>query len=49
MEQGRKLLDPIIAHNPNVTISAEVASNHSEILRKDCPAVADAVREPAGI
>ncbi|GGK48631.1 hypothetical protein GCM10011591_20060 [Nocardia camponoti] len=44
MESGRTVLDPIIAHNPNVTISAKVASNHSKILAKDSPAVAAAVR-----
>ncbi|WP_228812065.1 alpha/beta fold hydrolase [Nocardia flavorosea] len=48
MEQGRAVLDPIVAHNPNVTISAKVASNHSKILRKDFAAVADVVRETAG-
>ncbi|MFC9896903.1 alpha/beta fold hydrolase [Nocardia sp. NPDC127579] len=44
METNRAVLDPIIAANPNVTISAKVPSNHSKILRKDSPAVADAVR-----
>ncbi|MEU8898856.1 alpha/beta hydrolase [Nocardia sp. NPDC048505] len=48
METNRAVLDPILAANPNVTISAKVASNHSKILRKDSPAVADAVRATAG-
>lgn len=47
MEQGRTILDPVLAGNPNVKVSAKVASNHSKILRKDSPAVADAVRELA--
>jgi len=44
MEQGRTVLDPILARNPNLKVSAKVASNHSKILRKDSPAVAQAVR-----
>ncbi|GIF04593.1 alpha/beta fold hydrolase [Actinoplanes siamensis] len=47
MEQGRAALEAIPARNPNVAISAKVASNHSTILRKDSPAVARAVRELA--
>lgn len=47
MEQGRKVLDPVLAHNPNIKVSAKVASNHSEILRNDSPAVAQVVRELA--
>jgi pimeloyl-ACP methyl ester carboxylesterase len=47
MDQGRTVLDPILSHNPNVRISAKVASNHTGILRKDFRAVADAVRELA--
>ncbi|WP_067517044.1 alpha/beta fold hydrolase [Nocardia uniformis] len=47
MEQVRTSLDPVLAANPNVTVSAKVASNHSKILRKDSPAVAAAVRETA--
>ncbi|MRH86861.1 alpha/beta fold hydrolase [Nocardia sp. SYP-A9097] len=49
MEQVRTSLDPVLAANPNVTISAKVASNHSHILRKDFRAVAAAVREIAAI
>ncbi len=47
MEQGRTVLDPILARNPNLGVGAKVASNHSQILRKDFRAVADAVRELA--
>jgi pimeloyl-ACP methyl ester carboxylesterase len=49
MEQGRAALDPLIARNPNLKVSAKVASNHSTILRKDSPAVAEAVRELAAL
>ena len=37
MEQGRTTLDPILARNPNLKVSAKVASNHTKILRKDSP------------
>ncbi|GGZ48135.1 alpha/beta fold hydrolase [Streptomyces subrutilus] len=47
MEQIRSNLDPVLARNPHIRISAKVASNHSKILRKDFRAVADAVRELA--
>jgi pimeloyl-ACP methyl ester carboxylesterase len=47
MDQGRTVLEPIIACNPNVRVSAKVASNHTGILRKDHQAVAAAVRELA--
>jgi pimeloyl-ACP methyl ester carboxylesterase len=47
MEQGRTTLDPILARNPNLKVSAKVASNHTQILRKDSPAVAQTVRELA--
>ncbi|WP_431676813.1 alpha/beta fold hydrolase [Kitasatospora sp. KL5] len=47
MEQIRANLDPVLARNPNIRISAKVASNHSKILRNDFRAVADAVRELA--
>lgn len=49
MEQGRKVLDEVLTANPNVTLGAKVASNHSKILRNDSPAVAQAVRELAAI
>jgi pimeloyl-ACP methyl ester carboxylesterase len=47
MEEGRKVLDQVFAANPNVALSAKVASNHSKILRNDSPAVAQSVRELA--
>ncbi|MFE6744149.1 alpha/beta hydrolase [Streptomyces sp. NPDC057686] len=47
MEQIRANLDPVVARNPNIRVSAKVASNHSKILRSDFRAVADAVREIA--
>ena len=47
MEQGRTTLDPILARNPNLKVSAKVASNHSKILRNDSRAIAQAVRETA--
>ncbi|MFI9330558.1 alpha/beta fold hydrolase [Kitasatospora sp. NPDC052868] len=45
MERIRANLDPVLARNPNIRVSAKVASNHSKILRNDFRAVADAVRE----
>jgi pimeloyl-ACP methyl ester carboxylesterase len=45
MERMRATLDPVLARNPNLKISAKVRSNHSHILRKDFRAVAEAVRE----
>ncbi|MET9678490.1 hypothetical protein ABZY68_36210, partial [Streptomyces sp. NPDC006482] len=45
MEKIRGNLDPVIARNPHVQLSAKVPSNHSKILRKDFRAVATAVRE----
>jgi pimeloyl-ACP methyl ester carboxylesterase len=47
MEQVRAALDPVLARNTNLKVSAKVASNHSKILRNDFRAVADAVRELA--
>jgi pimeloyl-ACP methyl ester carboxylesterase len=44
MERMRASLDPVLARNPNLGISAKVPSSHSTILRKDYRAVADAVR-----
>lgn len=41
----RAALDPVLARNQNLTVSAKVASNHEKILRKDFRAVAEAVRE----
>lgn len=48
-EQMRKAVDPVMARNPNLQVSAKVASNHGSILRKDSPAVAAAVREVAAL
>jgi hypothetical protein len=47
MEQARTVLNPILARNPNLKLSAKVASNHTQILRKDSRAVAQTVRELA--
>jgi pimeloyl-ACP methyl ester carboxylesterase len=47
MEQMRASLEPALTCNPNLTVSAKVASNHSKILREDFRAIADAVRELA--
>lgn len=43
----RATLDPVLARNPNVTVSAKVASNHTGVVRKDFRAIAAAVREIA--
>ena len=49
MEAVRASLNPVLARNPNLKISAKVASNHAQILKKDFRAVAKAVRELAAI
>ncbi|WP_027501381.1 alpha/beta fold hydrolase [Rhodococcus sp. UNC363MFTsu5.1] len=49
MAAVRASLDPVLARNSNIEVSARVASNHSHILRKDFLAVADAVREVAAL
>jgi hypothetical protein len=49
MEQARAALDPVLAGNPNLKVSAKVASNHTKILRNDSPAIAEAVREVAAL
>ncbi len=46
-ERIRTSLDAVTARNPNIRISAKVASNHGAILRKDFRAIAAAVRETA--
>jgi pimeloyl-ACP methyl ester carboxylesterase len=46
-ERIRASLDGVVARNTNIKISAKVASNHDAILKKDAPAVAEAVREVA--
>jgi pimeloyl-ACP methyl ester carboxylesterase len=52
-EMGREIvrasLAKVVERNPNIQISAKVASNHNEILSKDFRAVADAVREVAAL
>jgi pimeloyl-ACP methyl ester carboxylesterase len=48
-EQIRTSLDAVTAHNPNIKISAKVASSHGAILKKDFPAIAEAVREVAAL
>ena len=48
-ERIRSSLDAVTARNPNIKISAKVASNHGAILRKDSPAIAEAVREVAAL
>jgi pimeloyl-ACP methyl ester carboxylesterase len=44
MKKCRATLDPYLASNPNIRVSAKVASSHTKVLRKDFRAVADAVR-----
>ncbi|WP_328380984.1 alpha/beta hydrolase [Micromonospora zamorensis] len=48
-EQIRASLDAVTVRNPHIRIGAKVASNHGAILKKDFPAVAEAVREVAGL
>lgn len=47
MEQMRASLDPVLRRNPKLRVSTKVASNHTQILRRDFRAVAAAVREIA--
>lgn len=47
MDHGRRALDAVLERNPNLEVSAKVASNHTKILRKDFRAIANAVRELA--
>ncbi|MEV0802275.1 alpha/beta hydrolase [Kribbella sp. NPDC050281] len=44
-ERIRASLDQVFARNPNLELSAKVASSHGAILKKDFRAIADAVRE----
>jgi len=44
-ERIRAGLTAVTERNPNIRISAKVASNHGAILRKDAPAIAEAIRE----
>jgi pimeloyl-ACP methyl ester carboxylesterase len=48
-ERVRASLGLVTARNPNIKVSAKVASNHSTILRKDFRAIAEAVREVAAL
>lgn len=48
-ERIRAGLGAVTARNPNLKVSAKVASNHGAILKKDFRAVADAVREVAAL
>jgi len=48
-ERIRASLAAVTARNPHIEIHAKVASNHGAILRKDAPAVAQAVREVAAL
>ena len=48
-EQIRTSLDTVTARNANISIHAKVPSNHGAILRKEFPAIAEAVREVAAL
>jgi hypothetical protein len=48
-ERIRAGLDAVTARNPNIRISAKVTSNHGALLKKDFPAIAEAVREVAAL
>lgn len=48
-EKIRAGLDAVTSRNPNIRVAAKVPSNHGAILRKDFLAIADSVREVAGI
>jgi pimeloyl-ACP methyl ester carboxylesterase len=48
-ERIRTSLDAVTARNPNIQISAKVTSNHGALLKKDFPAIAQAVREVAAL
>jgi pimeloyl-ACP methyl ester carboxylesterase len=48
-ERLRTSLVSVTARNPNIKVSAKVASNHGAILRKDFRAIAEAVREVAAL
>ena len=48
-ERIRTGLNMVVERNPNIKISAKVPSNHDAILKKDAPAIAEAVREIAAL
>jgi pimeloyl-ACP methyl ester carboxylesterase len=41
----RAALNPVLARNPYVQVSARVTSKHTTVVRKDSPAIASAIRE----
>ncbi|MEU7385021.1 alpha/beta hydrolase [Streptomyces sp. NPDC042207] len=48
-ERIRTSLDAVTARNTNIRVSAKVTANHGAILKKDFPAIAEAVREVAAL
>ncbi|MFG2813147.1 alpha/beta fold hydrolase [Streptomyces sp. NPDC048410] len=48
-ERLRAGLDAVTARNPNIRITAKVASNHGALLKKDFGAIAETVREVAAL
>ncbi|MGV9318401.1 alpha/beta fold hydrolase [Streptomyces sp. NPDC003660] len=48
-ERLRAGLDAVTGRNPNIRITAKVASNHGALLKKDFGAIAEAVREVAAL
>lgn len=48
-ERIRAGLDQVFARNPNIRLSAKVASNHGAILKKDYFAIVEAVHEVASL
>ena len=48
MDDGAAALDQIFSANPNLRLGARVASNHTQVLRRDSSAIANAVRDLAG-
>ncbi|MGW0548383.1 alpha/beta fold hydrolase [Streptomyces altiplanensis] len=48
-ERIRAGLDAVTARNANIRIGAKVASNHGTILKKEFPAIAEAVRTVAAL
>ena len=48
-ERIRASVDQVVERNPNIKISAKVASNHDHILKKDYRTIAEVVREVAAL
>jgi pimeloyl-ACP methyl ester carboxylesterase len=48
-ERIRASLDSVTARNPNIRISAKVASNHGALLRRNFHTIAEAVHEVAAV